>query len=165
MTADPPAVRAGLEELNSLGWIDRVRAPDDANEDFDEFGNEVTGKWMPKELTPELWERIRSATIEGDLGIGAKVLKDHSRACVYTRDYRDLDDLRRILTELRDIGARGWIDYKRDCDTQRELYGRGAAYSCSPPGTVDIKVPRWSVGREMDREAVVDADNLRRTSR
>lgn len=108
---------------------------------------------MPKGLTRALWEQVRGATIEGYLGIGAKVLKDFTRACVYTRDYRDIDDLRRVLAVLRGIGVGGWIDYKRDCDTQRELYGRGAAYWCSPPGTVDIKVPRWSVGRELDSEA------------
>lgn len=144
--------RVGKDRPTSLGWTDRALAPDDVDEGLDEFGNRVTGKWMPKGLTPELWARIRGATIEGDLGFHAKVLKDFTRACVYTRDYRDIDDLRRVLLALRKIGVTGWIDYKRDCDTQRGLYGQGALYWCSPPGTVNIEAPKRSVGREMDRD-------------
>ncbi|GHH20237.1 putative phosphothreonine lyase domain-containg protein [Streptomyces rubradiris] len=81
---------------------------------------------MPKGIDQKPWERIRDATIEGYLGTQAKALKDLTRACVYTRDYRYLDDLRRVLTVLRELGVRGWIGYKRDCDTARGLYGRGA---------------------------------------
>ncbi|MDQ1019995.1 putative phosphothreonine lyase domain-containing protein [Streptomyces afghaniensis] len=140
--------RAGLPPPKGLGWTGLVRAPDRLDEGLDEFGNRVTGKWMPKGIDQELWERIRGATIEGYLGTQSKVLKGFSRACVYTRDYRDLDDLRRVLTVLRELGVRGWIDYKRDCDTARGLYGRGALYWHSPPGTVAIDVPRGrSAGR------------------
>lgn len=103
---------------------------------------------MPKGIDQELWERIRGATIEGYLGTQCKVLKDFTRACVYTRDYRDLDDLRRVLTVLRGLGVGGWADYKRDCDTARGLYGRGALYWHSPPGTVAIDVP---LGRSAGR--------------
>jgi hypothetical protein len=75
---------------------------------------------------------------------------------------------------LRELGVRGWIDYKRDCDTARGLYGRGALYWHAPPGSVTIDVPPWSVGREMDREAAEPApaadaeagtDNPHRTGR
>jgi hypothetical protein len=111
---------------------------------------------MPKGIDQELWERIRGATIEGYLGTEAKALKDFTRACVYTRDYRDLNDLRRVLTVLRELGVRGWIDYKRDCDTDRGLYGRGALYWQTPPGTVTINVPPWSVGRDMDHEIAAE---------
>ena len=152
LTADGPASRAGLPPPKGLGWTDRVRGPERLDEGLDEFGNRVTGKWMPKGIDQDLSEQIRGATIEGYLGTQSKVLKDFTRACVYARDYRDLDDLRRILTVLRKLGVRGSIDYKRDCDTARGLYGRGALYWQAPPGTVAIDVPPWSVGREMDRE-------------
>lgn len=173
-TDDGPASQAGLPPPKGMGWTDRVRAPERLDEGLDEFGNRVTGKWMPKGIDSERWERIRGATIEGYLGTQSKVLKDFTRACVYTRDYRDLDDLRRVLTVLRELGVRGWIDYKRDCDTARGLYGRGALYWHAPPGTVTIDVPPWSVGREMDREAAEPAtaadaeagtDNPHRTGR
>nr|CAI59997.1 hypothetical protein [Streptomyces tenjimariensis] len=174
-TGDGHVSRAGLPPPKGLGWTDRVRAPERLDEGLDEFGNRVTGKWMPKGIDQELWERIRGATIEGYLGTQSKVLKDFTRACVYTRDYRDLDDLRRVLTVLRELGVTGWIDYKRDCDTARGLYGRGALFWHSPPGTVAIDVPPWSVGREMDREAAAapapaaaaeaGTDNPRRTGR
>lgn len=156
--------RAGLVSPAGLGWTDRVRAPEQLGEGLDEFGNRVTGKWMPKGINRELWERIRGATIEGYLGTESKVLKDFTRACVYTRDYRDIDDLRRILTVLRELGIKGWLDYKRDCDTARGLYGRGALYWYSPPGALTIKAPHRSIGREMDRETAdmptAAADNL-----
>ncbi|WP_246235558.1 putative phosphothreonine lyase domain-containing protein [Streptomyces boluensis] len=142
--------RAGLLPPQSLGWTDGVRAPDSLDEGLDQYGNRVEGKWMPKGLNPELWQRIRGATIEGDLGTQSKVLKDFTRACVYTRDYRDLDDLRRILSVLRELGINSWIDYKRDCDTARGVYGYGSPYWHSPRGTVDIETPRRSTGRQMD---------------
>ncbi|GAA2692408.1 putative phosphothreonine lyase domain-containg protein [Streptomyces lunalinharesii] len=81
---------------------------------------------MPKGLDQERWEQIRGATIECCLGTQSKVLMDFTRACGYTREYRGLDDLRRVLTVLRELGVRCWIDYKRDCDTARALYGNGA---------------------------------------
>ncbi|MFI5805003.1 putative phosphothreonine lyase domain-containg protein [Streptomyces sp. NPDC051561] len=130
-----------------------MRAPDQLDEGLDDFGNRVSGKWMPTGINQPFWELIRGATIEGYLGTGAKVLKDFTRACVYTRDYRDLNDLRRVLTTLRELGLTGWINYKRDCDTGRGLYGRGALYWHSPPCTLRIEAPRWSVGREMDHES------------
>lgn len=93
----------------------------------------------------------------GHLGTCSKVLKDFTRACVYTRDYRDVDDLRRVLTVLRELGIEGWIDYKRDCDTARGLCGRGVLYWFSQPGTVNIEAPKWSVGREMDHGSAAPA--------
>lgn len=155
---DGPVSRAGLPRPRGLGWTGLVRAPESLDEGLDEFGNRVTGKWMPKGIDQELWERIRGATIEGCLGTQSKVLQDFTRACVYTRDYRDLADLRRILNVLRELGCDGWLDYKRDCDTARGLYGRGALYWYSVPGSVVIEVPRWSVGREMDCEVPVPSD-------
>ncbi|MFB6627280.1 hypothetical protein ACFCWD_26490 [Streptomyces sp. NPDC056374] len=86
------------------------------------------------------------------------MLQDFTRACVYTRNYRDLADLRRILGVLRELGCDGWLDYKRDCGTARGLYGRGALYWYAVPGSMVVEVPRWSVGREMDREAPDPSD-------
>lgn len=71
----------------------------------------------------------------------------------------------RILTVLWKLGVRGWIDYKRDCDTARGLYGRGALYWQAPPGTVAVeaRVPQRSPGtRDSEREprpsAIVDGE-------
>lgn len=138
---------------DKLMWTDMVLAPDDIAEEVDEFGNGVVGKWISRDLTEQLWQGIRGATIEGCLGIGAKVSPDRTRACVYTRDYRDIDDLRRVLGVLRAIGVTGWITYKRDCETAHGVYGTGASYWTSPPGTTEIRTPRLSVGRYLDRVA------------
>ncbi|MCX4740917.1 DUF1917 domain-containing protein [Streptomyces antibioticus] len=77
--ADGPASRAELPPPKGLGLTDRGRAP----ERLDEFGNRVTGKWMPEGIDQELWEQIRGATIEGCLGARSKVLKDFTRACLH----------------------------------------------------------------------------------
>lgn len=104
LTADGPTSRAGLPPPKGPGWTDRVRAPERLDEGLDEFGNRVTWKWMPKGIDQDLWEQIRGATIEGYLGTQAKVLKGFTRACVYTRDYRDLDDLRPHPDRAAEIG-------------------------------------------------------------
>ncbi|WP_237725588.1 MULTISPECIES: DUF1917 domain-containing protein [Streptomyces] len=75
LTADGPMSRAGLPHPKGPGWTDRVRAPERLDEGLDEFGNRVTGKWMPKGIDQDLWEQIRGATIEGYLGTQSKVLK------------------------------------------------------------------------------------------
>lgn len=73
--------------------------------------NVVTGKWM---LFPEpgnvnhVWARVARATANNELGIGAKVETRVDSAkerliCVYTRDFRDRDDVARVLRRMREI--------------------------------------------------------------
>ena len=69
-----------------------------------------TGKWMlfpaPTEVDRH-WQVIAEATAEGKLGDLAKVAADEGKGeraarliCVYTRDFRDEDDVKRVLQEL-----------------------------------------------------------------
>lgn len=81
----------------------------------------VTGKWM---LFPsagdvdEFWAAVAGATVRGDLGISAKVATYDDTAggrwsnnskprllAIYTRDYEDRDDVRRVLEKLVDLGV------------------------------------------------------------
>ncbi len=71
----------------------------------------VSGKWM---LFPEpghvneVWGRVARATAEGSLGDCAKVetrvTADKERlVCVYTRDFRDKDDVARVLRRMAEL--------------------------------------------------------------
>ena len=88
------------------------------------------GKWLiftPKEKIDEVWREIKRATEEGDLGGSSKVAtakpsplsknKDEFVICVYTYDWTDVADVRRVRQELRNIGITQKIAYKTDEDT------------------------------------------------
>lgn len=73
--------------------------------------NIVTGKWMlfpEPESVDEIWAKIAMATANGELGIGAKVEtrvqgKKDRLVCVYTSDFRDKDDVARVLNRLGEL--------------------------------------------------------------
>jgi len=76
-----------------------------------EVTNQVSGKWM---LFPEpgsvneVWATIVKATANNELGIGAKVetrvRSDKERLiCIYTADFRDKDDVTRVLRRLKEL--------------------------------------------------------------
>jgi hypothetical protein len=61
-----------------------------------------------------IWKIIAGATISGDLGISAKVApfdKDEDPQgrrdrliCIYTKDFSDIEDIVRVLRELKKLG-------------------------------------------------------------
>lgn len=74
------------------------------------------GKWMffpEPSYVDDVWEVIARATAANELGVAAKVAPmppDYEgRAasarlvCVYTRDFRDKDDIARVLNRLREL--------------------------------------------------------------
>jgi hypothetical protein len=96
---------------------------------------ERSGKWLifvdPKDVD-DIWLEIKKATEEGKLGSSAKVatakpnpLAGKSRQkviCVYTYDWRDEADVKRVREELRKIGITNKIPYKADEDTLSGKY-------------------------------------------
>lgn len=100
--------------------------------------NGVTaGKWMlfvPENRVDEVWETVVGATTMGYLGIQAKVAakaagKHHPRLiAVYTRDFADKEDIKRVLVKLADLGlasnksSRGQIYYKCDAHTYLDIF-------------------------------------------
>ncbi|KAL4740071.1 hypothetical protein BDV11DRAFT_186114 [Aspergillus similis] len=94
--------------------------------------NCVTGKWMmfiAPDQVDSYWEAVADATMKGLLGIGAKVatlseadVQGKARfMAVYTRDYDDIVDVKRVLKKLVELelvkrGERP-IYYKRDALT------------------------------------------------
>ena len=94
-----------------------------------------SGKWLvfvPLSQVDEVWARIREATEEGRLGDSAKVATakpnpnatDPSKKviCVYTYDWTDEEDVRRVRDELRALGIVSKIPYKTDRDTSAGRY-------------------------------------------
>lgn len=93
------------------------------------------GKWLifvSNHNIDRVWTRIKNATEEGRLGGIAKVATakinpdfPNSKAmiiCVYTYDWRDEQDVKRIREELRKIGIIRKIAYKTDEDTDQGRY-------------------------------------------
>lgn len=93
------------------------------------------GKWLvfvPIAQLDEVWARIKQATEEGQLGKDAKVKTagpdpnvsgpDTSVICVYTYDWTDESDVRRIRQALRELGVTQRIPYKWDGDTRAGRY-------------------------------------------
>ncbi len=88
------------------------------------------GKWLifvPASQIDEVWEKIKRATEEGKLGSSAKVstakpnpnAKDPNSKviCVYTYDWTDEKDAKRVREELRHLGIMSKIPYKADNET------------------------------------------------
>ncbi|KAF2687722.1 DUF1917-domain-containing protein [Lentithecium fluviatile CBS 122367] len=100
--------------------------------------NVLTGKWM---LFPELadlsriWRLVVDGVINNRLGPAAKVAPDDGSPgsrliCVYTKDFRDKDDVLRVLQELVTMGVAGTgrpIYYKSDPYTLLDIYRETAA--------------------------------------
>jgi hypothetical protein len=94
-----------------------------------------SGKWLifvdMARIDP-LWGRVKKAVEDGLLGERAKVstarpnpnaLNASKRViCVYTYNYADDADVRRIRTELRHLGVAEKIPYKADEDTRAGRY-------------------------------------------
>lgn len=89
-----------------------------------------SGKWLIFVATKNIdkvWAEIKKATEEGKLGNSAKVataepspLAGKSKArviCVYTYDWKDEKDVKRVREGLRRIGITNKIPYKTDRDT------------------------------------------------
>ena len=115
------SLEAKLEDLNNIMGSKtpavRTRAQNKARREAQEAlftaatkHNVRSGKWMLFPLPAEVdrvWQIVAEATAEGRLGDLAKVAADEGKGeqasrliCVYTRDFRDEDDIKRVLQEL-----------------------------------------------------------------
>jgi Bles03-like protein len=112
----------------------------------------ASGKWMLFPYTEKVdgvWDLIAGEVEAGNLGPSAKVASalpnPNSRnpkvrlICVYTSNWRDKDDVRRVLRRLRAIGFQERLSYKTDDDTIAGHYGPGSAIYVSQPGIDDFE--------------------------
>lgn len=94
-----------------------------------------SGKWLvfvDVQEVDRVWEEVAEATREGRLGGCSKVATAapncYSQAptnhviCVYTYDWKDVGDVRRVREELRRFGITRKIAYKSDADTLSGKY-------------------------------------------
>ena len=93
-----------------------------------------SGKWLVfvnERDVDEVWAKLKKATEEGKLGSSAKVatakpspLGESGKKviCVYTYDWEDEKDVKRIREELRKLGITNKIPYKSDEDTLSGKY-------------------------------------------
>lgn len=84
---------------------------------------------FPKlEDAPRYWYKIAEATADNRLGISAKVstglgdVRDERLICVYTKDFSDMDDVRRVLQGLVELDLVG-------PDNPRGIYYKCDAYT------------------------------------
>jgi len=100
-----------------------------------------SGKWLiplREEKLDAIWPPIKQATEDGTLGQGsmAGTAKPNPRArksgekmiCVFTYDWTDAEDARRVRQALRDLGIKKKLHYKADEDTRAGTYGRDYKY-------------------------------------
>lgn len=74
----------------------------------------TAGKWMLFPLPDSvnrIWSIVADGTASGELGMAAKVATDDGRGenvarliCIYTEDFSDMDDVKRVLKRLKSMG-------------------------------------------------------------
>ena len=120
------------EDFGCVGPWRRVQSPTYGGE-LQDHPNDKAGKWLifisnTKEEFLKHWSIIKVATLEGKLGVAAKIRKPVRRLeglviCVYTKDYSDIDDVKRVREVLRDLGYDKTLPYKPDYETAAHNYG------------------------------------------
>jgi hypothetical protein len=93
------------------------------------------GKWLifvSAYNVDRIWIKIKKATEDGILGGSSKAATAKTNPgfpnskvrviCVYTYDWRDENDVKRVREELRKIGITRKISYKTDEDTDLGVY-------------------------------------------
>ena len=110
---------------------------------YDDAGRPLAGKWLlyqTSEMLDSLWPRLKDATNANTLGVSMKASTAgnpgryaEGLVRIYTRDWRDFDDIRRVLVALRELGVLERLYYKPDAQTLQHFDG---TLYCSPRGSV-----------------------------
>jgi hypothetical protein len=132
-------------EVTDLWWI-HVSAPGQP-----QLAGRASGKWLvfvPVRYVDQYWRIVKQAVQDDTLGPSAKVATarpnpnqiDPTRRpiVVYTADWRDEGDVRRVLRGLRSLGIRWRLTYKTDEATATGVYGRHAGTYVSPSGSFGL---------------------------
>jgi hypothetical protein len=101
-----------------------------------EVDDENAGKWLifiEAKQVDSTWRMIREETVAGRLGISAKVSTakpnpesrdDRKVIFVYTRDWRDEEDVMRVRERLWTLGFVERLGYKRNIETYKGEYSK-----------------------------------------
>ncbi|MCE9591487.1 MAG: DUF1917 domain-containing protein [Planctomycetes bacterium] len=125
-----PAGNDQPSQVTDVYWLSTVR-----NVGTYPAHTERGGKWLifvPVMNLDAVWAKIKDATEKGLLGGSAKAATampnrnaknpDTKVICVYTYDWTDEEDVRRIRGTLRELGIVTKIPYKADNDTHAGSY-------------------------------------------
>lgn len=89
------------------------------------------GKWLvyaSDDNINKVWQDIAKATIEGKLGVEAKVSTSKAKPsyviCIYTSDFLDKKDVMRVRKVLYEMGFKNKLSYKPDIYTYLGIYAR-----------------------------------------
>ena len=88
------------------------------------------GKWLIYRNAADIdetWKKIATALFNNELGTSAKartaMQKQRSHViCVYTHNYLDLDDVKRVREKLKEMGFTEALCYKPDLYTYLNIY-------------------------------------------
>ena len=123
------AIEASMDDMSKLSVIKKINRlrikVKTAILDVADVHGCTDGKWMlfpmPEDVN-QVWEIVARATAKGDLGTAAKVATDDGQGdriarliCVYTEDFGDKKDVKRVLLKLKELGLIGrqtGISYK-----------------------------------------------------
>src|SRR5262245_5720437 len=128
---EPPAVSDPKpSQVTDVDWLSATRKVGDYP-----AHTERGGKWLifvPVFEIDEVWAQVKHATEQGLLGSSAKVSTampnpnatsaDRKVICVYTYDWKDEQDARRVRQALRELEITWKLAYKADEDTYAGRY-------------------------------------------
>ncbi|KAL8915430.1 MAG: hypothetical protein Q9172_006865 [Xanthocarpia lactea] len=95
----------------------------------------TSGKWMlfpyPEDVN-RYWAVVAAATVNRELGTAAKVAPDEGKGdrvprliCVYTKDFSDIEDVKRVLERLIELG----LAKKKGVGEERGIYYKADAFT------------------------------------
>ncbi len=113
-------------EVSEPRWLYAFQADESFDAPGDEMGIPTAGKWMlfcNTETIDDIWKRVADAVKEGDLGpvacaSSAGMARDNKQVIfVYVTDWRDTEEVKRVLSGIRALGVEDRLSFKRDADS------------------------------------------------
>ena len=105
------------------------------------------------------WERIARSTANGQLGCSAKInpTKDRNEdavCCIYTPNFADQEDVKRVLVALQAMGLVSKTGYKPDFFTHLGIYKENP-WRLSPTLYSVKQVLGWKAGGSSDQQGSI----------
>lgn len=99
------------------------------------INSDLSGKWiiqLEEKEVDSVWKKIKKACKSGKFELAkcstllmiqeVPKYKDYV-ICVYTNDWSDLNDVKKVRENLRKLGIEQPLKYKRDLETRNGVYG------------------------------------------
>lgn len=136
-------IRGEVEKENNEYWI----YSHNYKLESDEINHNLVGKWiifLKNEEINKGWKIIDENVKNGNLGVSdAKIstklsasnykggtLPNERVVCIYTKDYRDENEINNVRSKLRELGFKQPLCYKTDNQTIIGSYGHRSHLKC-----------------------------------